>query len=303
MPNVSIVTATYNRSNVLRLTIESVLGSSFSDWELIVVGDGCTDDTASVVASFGDPRIRFVNLEGNFGEQSGPNNEGVALARGRYIAFLNHDDLWTASHLSLAVAELETGAAPFVHTLALTVGADGIPTISGATRSGVYEPYAFAPASSWVFRRDLTEQLGPWRPARSMVLTPSADWLFRAWKRGMPMRTIPEVTVVCVLSGDRSRSYAERHSAENERWANGLRTDPGFLNKQIAAIAVRETMRDLGIARHLLRAAKNVVRRLSFTLGLHPFTLRAAIHGRGGFVDRLRRTRGLPPLRRREVRS
>jgi GT2 family glycosyltransferase len=54
-----------------------------SDWELIVVGDACTDDTADVVATFPDPRIRFVNLPENVGEQSGPNNEGVRLGHGR----------------------------------------------------------------------------------------------------------------------------------------------------------------------------------------------------------------------------
>jgi glycosyltransferase involved in cell wall biosynthesis len=71
-----------------------VLWQTLADWELIVVGDRCTDDTEVVVRGFPDPRIRFVNLERNFGEQSVPNNEGVRLAQGRFIAYLNHDDLW-----------------------------------------------------------------------------------------------------------------------------------------------------------------------------------------------------------------
>jgi glycosyltransferase involved in cell wall biosynthesis len=95
-PAVSVVTATYNRSNVLRYAVESVLAQSFRDWEIIVIGDACTDDTAAVVASYEDSRIRFTNLERNFGEQSGPNNAGFAISRGRYIAYLNHDDLWFA---------------------------------------------------------------------------------------------------------------------------------------------------------------------------------------------------------------
>ena len=95
-PTVSVVVATYNRANVLRFSIEAALRSSASDWEMIVVGDACTDHTADVVASFDDPRISFVNLPVNAGEQSIPNNEGVRRARGRYVAFLNHDDLWTS---------------------------------------------------------------------------------------------------------------------------------------------------------------------------------------------------------------
>jgi len=55
-PTVSIIIATYNRSRVLRHAIESVRNSRFADWELIVVGDACTDDTAACVAAFGDPR-------------------------------------------------------------------------------------------------------------------------------------------------------------------------------------------------------------------------------------------------------
>ena len=73
---------TYNRSNVLRYAIESVLAQTVSDWEMIVIGDACTDDTAEVVESFGDGRIRFHNLDQNVGEQSGPNNVGTSIPVG-----------------------------------------------------------------------------------------------------------------------------------------------------------------------------------------------------------------------------
>ena len=88
----SIILPTYNWSAVLPFSIASALDQSFGDFELIVVGDGCTDDTEAVVRSFADARIRFVNLERNSGAQSAPNNAGVELARGRWIFFLNHDD-------------------------------------------------------------------------------------------------------------------------------------------------------------------------------------------------------------------
>ena len=57
--------AAYNRSNVLRFAIETVLAQTLEDWELWVIGDACTDDTEDVVASFGDERLHFVNLEQN----------------------------------------------------------------------------------------------------------------------------------------------------------------------------------------------------------------------------------------------
>ena len=79
-PLVSVVIATYNWSEVLRWAIRSVRGQSYPHWELIVVGDRCTDDSEAVVESFGDPRIRWHNRERNAGSQSLPNNDGIAMA-------------------------------------------------------------------------------------------------------------------------------------------------------------------------------------------------------------------------------
>ncbi|PJF27365.1 MAG: hypothetical protein CUN53_04330 [Phototrophicales bacterium] len=63
----SVLIATFNGSAVLRYAIESVLHQTVTDWELRVTGDGCTDDSAEVVASFNDPRIHWHNLPENSG--------------------------------------------------------------------------------------------------------------------------------------------------------------------------------------------------------------------------------------------
>ena len=113
-PTVTVIIATYNRTHTLRHAVQSVCHSSSSDWELIVVGDGCTNDSAECVASFNDPRIRSVKLPDRTGNQSGPNNHGIALSRGKYVAFLNHDDLYLPNHLGASVAELERSGADLV---------------------------------------------------------------------------------------------------------------------------------------------------------------------------------------------
>jgi hypothetical protein len=110
--------AAYNRAEVLRFTLETVLWQTEQNWELWVVGDACTDETGAVVASFGDDRIQFVNLERNVGEQSGPNREGSRLARGRFVAYLGQDDLWLPDHLELCLHALEETGAGFVFSLA-----------------------------------------------------------------------------------------------------------------------------------------------------------------------------------------
>ena len=109
-PRVSVIIPTYNRSNVLRHAIASVLRQSFADYELLVVGDGCSDDSAATVAGFADARIRWINLPVNSGHQSAPNNEGLRQARGELIAYLGHDDLWLPHNLEVLIGGIDAGA-------------------------------------------------------------------------------------------------------------------------------------------------------------------------------------------------
>lgn len=97
-PTVSVVLPTYNRSAVLPRAVASVLGQTFGDLELIVVDDGSTDGTESAVMATGDPRVRLVRLAHRGGAPAA-RNVGIALARGRYIAFQDSDDEWDRSKL------------------------------------------------------------------------------------------------------------------------------------------------------------------------------------------------------------
>lgn len=300
-PRVSIVTATYNRSNVLRFTIESVLASAFTDWELIVAGDACTDDTEEVVRAFGDERIRFINLLVHTGEQSAANNEGVRLARGEFIAFLNHDDLWVREHLSLCLAAIGNG--DFVSTLGIGIDEHSVANVTGVCPRGVYEPHVAVPASTWFFRRDLFDAVGPWRAGVDLLISPSQEWLFRAQQLGHTLRSIPRVTTLVIYSGGRAGCYSERQSDENAHYAELLRSDPSFIPRLLQSIAIRLTaeMQSPDAKPHLVRATKAMARRVAALANVHPVALRHAVTYRrkGGFLDALRRTRGLPPLPRR----
>jgi glycosyltransferase involved in cell wall biosynthesis len=109
-PRVTVIIATYNWGTVLPYAIGSVLRQTFSDFELLVIGDGCTDESGETVARFDDPRVRWLNLSANTGHQCGPNNEGLRQARGDVIAYLGHDDLWLPHHLELQMTAIDTGA-------------------------------------------------------------------------------------------------------------------------------------------------------------------------------------------------
>src|SRR5215218_7102231 len=92
-PAVSVVIPTYNRAPLLGRSIRSVLAQCYEDFEVIVVDDGSTDDTAEVVAGFRDARVSYVRLARNTGAGAA-RNVGIRLARGGFLAFQDSDDEW-----------------------------------------------------------------------------------------------------------------------------------------------------------------------------------------------------------------
>src|SRR3954464_8543569 len=149
-PRVSVIMATWNWSSVLPFSIGSVLGQDLDDFELLVVGDGCTDDSEAVVKGIGDPRVEWVNLPERSGHQSAPNNEGLRRARGEYVAYLGHDDLWLPHHLSCLTAALEGGAA-LAYGITRLVGPGAGAEFDSVTPE--YRPGWWLPPSSVVHRR------------------------------------------------------------------------------------------------------------------------------------------------------
>lgn len=89
-PRVSVIIPTFNRAAFIRRCLDSVIAQTITDWECIVVDDGSTDDTEAVVRSIGDARITYVTLAENRGAPVA-RNQGISMARGTYVAFLDSD--------------------------------------------------------------------------------------------------------------------------------------------------------------------------------------------------------------------
>lgn len=106
LPAVSICIPAYKGAPVLAATIESVLAQTFADFELVIIDDNSPDDTASLVAGYADPRIRFLRNPSNLGPQ-GNWNRCLAEARGTYFKLLPQDDLLAPDCLALQVGVLE----------------------------------------------------------------------------------------------------------------------------------------------------------------------------------------------------
>ncbi len=105
-PMVSVCIPTYCGSATIGAAIESVLGQKFSDFELIVVDDGSTDETRSIVRSYSDDRLRYFRNSMNLGPQ-GNWNRCLELSNGKYFKLLPHDDVLAAECLECQISILE----------------------------------------------------------------------------------------------------------------------------------------------------------------------------------------------------
>ena len=101
---VSIIMPTYNCERFIKESIDSVLAQTYSVWELLIVDDCSTDDTAAIIASYQDERIHYFRNE---------QNSGAAL---KYIAFLDADDTWMPEKIEKQVAFMEQNGYAFTYT-------------------------------------------------------------------------------------------------------------------------------------------------------------------------------------------
>jgi teichuronic acid biosynthesis glycosyltransferase TuaG len=126
MPLISIITPSWNVEGLIGETIASVQAQTFSDWELLIADDCSTDNTAAVIESFAakDPRVKLIRQ---------PRNGGPALARqaaieqaqGRFIAFLDSDDLWLPTKLERQIAFAREHRAALSYTGFRRINEDG----------------------------------------------------------------------------------------------------------------------------------------------------------------------------------
>jgi glycosyltransferase involved in cell wall biosynthesis len=100
----SIIIPTYNRAHILPRTIASVLAQTYTNWECIIVDDGSTDNTKELIASYTDPRIRYIYQTN--AERSAARNNGIRNAQGEYICFLDSDDEYLPQHLEVLNREI-----------------------------------------------------------------------------------------------------------------------------------------------------------------------------------------------------
>jgi teichuronic acid biosynthesis glycosyltransferase TuaG len=190
LPAVSIIMPAYNSVKYIEESINSVLRQSYTDWELIVVNDGSTDNTEEIVQKFIeiDNRIKLFNKQN--GGIASSRNFGHKQASGSFIAYLDHDDLWMPEKLALQMKEF--GQRPEVDVI-LT---NGIVFYSVAdqketeynTLIGLYSYKSlylkqivanYIPILSVIVRRSVIESIGEWDEGKIYEGCDDYDYWFR----------------------------------------------------------------------------------------------------------------------------
>lgn len=218
MPTVSIILPTYNGARYIKRAVESVRAQTFEDWELVVVDDGSTDGTHTIVTDIAslDSRIKYERNAANLGIQK-TLNRGLALASGRYIARIDDDDAWSdAGKLASQVAYLESHPdAVLVGTGARIVDEAGkeirryfFPETDAAIRQSMLAKNCFAHASV-VFRTDAVRAVGGYGESQDVRHVEDHDLWLRLGSRG-EFANLPSISVTLTARKDSLSSRNRR---------------------------------------------------------------------------------------------
>ncbi len=232
-PLVTVLIATYNRAETLKYAIESALWQTYKNFELWIIGDGCTDHTEKVVKSFShDPRVNWYNLPTNSGYQSKPNNEGIRRSKGSYIAYLNHDDIWLPNHLQDTVTHLQKTDADIVFSViqwvySFTTSRPDIPLL----------PSLPIPpeATAVVHKKSIINTIGYWKDIHETYSFPRVDFFRQAQFAGLKFDIVPSLTGLKFLWDEKDYHDVGPHPIYMER----LRNEKDYAARELTAMLIR----------------------------------------------------------------
>jgi glycosyltransferase involved in cell wall biosynthesis len=195
-PLVSVVIPVYNGARYLRAALESVFAQTYRSFEVIVVDDGSIDDSGKIAQSF--PEVHYIRQE-NQGVAAARNN-GIAVARGEFLAFLDQDDLWTPEKLRLQIGHLlshpDIGYSLTHQQFFLEPGATLPAWFRKELLSSVHTGWVLG---TLVVRRTVFDTVGNFSTGYSAAN--DSDWFFRAKAAGIPMAVVPELLLLKRIHG------------------------------------------------------------------------------------------------------
>jgi glycosyltransferase involved in cell wall biosynthesis len=270
---VSVVIATYNMGHYLPEAVRSVLAQSYRNVDVQIVDDGSTDDTQTIVRQWdAHPRVRL-HRQSNAG-QAHAKNQGIALSRGDFIAFLDADDVWLpeklARQMPLFTGRPEVGV---VYSGYERMDGEGRPLPKGPTHmhrgrvSGALLIENFVPFPSAVVRRECLERHGAFDETLSMGID------YDLWLRlsaHCQFDFIAEPTVrYRIWPGQMSKNYRQRYESGIRIMQRFLERNPGVVGDSVARRAWAHTYTGRGDStlwqeKDRVAAFRDYLRALSF---------------------------------------
>jgi len=218
-PLVSVIVTTFNRADLLRETLDSILSQTYNNFELIVVDDGSTDNTEKVVKNYSDSRVQYIKTD-NWGGPARPRNIGIKQSKGEYIAFCDDDDLWNPIKLEMQINRLSNSGHSMVFTMQKQFGATSIfsnyygigplPFRVNTSTNSLLE-HNCIPLSSVFIKKSLFDGIGNFNEKKSFVAIEDNDLWIRA-SRVTKIEFIPDILVLHRVS--ESSIYESRTNIE-----------------------------------------------------------------------------------------
>ncbi|MGP9801291.1 glycosyltransferase family 2 protein [Rheinheimera sp. NSM] len=225
-PIFSVVIPAYNRAGIIEKAISSVFDQTFEDYEVIVVDDGSTDNTADVVNNMNDARLQLITQEN--GGASRARNSGIDAARGKYIAFLDSDDVFLPHHLEQALSTLEQGDDICTYAQIIVERGDGIKYVkpNRAIRANEHiseylmSDRGFVPTISLIVPAQLAKRV---RYDENLSKGDDYDFAIRLAAAGGKFMMLSEPSAVWDDQWNPTRLSNARNTQERIDWLNRIR--------------------------------------------------------------------------------
>lgn len=258
-PVVTVVIPTYNQAHFLREALVSLRAQTFPDWEAVIVNNFSDDDTVDVVESFSDLRMVLKNFR-NKGIISASRNRGIALARGRYVAFLDSDDTWYPEKLAKCIAHFDNGVGLVCHGLRW-IGVQERDVFCGPEQCATFDVLLNSgnciTPSATVVVKDLLESVGCFSEDPAIVTAEDYHLWIKLTQAGIKMYFIKEILgQYRIHSGNQSSSVMRQLYADLHVFNEFLPNENSYSLKKQVRVRRRYCIAYYGAGRAMQRNGK-----------------------------------------------
>lgn len=165
-PKISVILPTFNRAHTIEGAIDSVLNQSFKDFELIIVDDDSTDNTIEIIKKYNDKRIVYLKRNINSCiEKVNARNDGLKIARGKYIAYIDSDNSWLRHHLKSLYNFIENDKKISVAYCDSWVWRNGIKSVERSFdfKKNMVVPVVFIETGEIMHKKNCIKKTGLWK--------------------------------------------------------------------------------------------------------------------------------------------